>query len=126
MNDRGRAAAVPPGPGPAVSGEAASPPTRDADPWRGGSPAHHPSRALALTKAEAAKLLGISQRKLEQYIGSGELPSIKFGRARRVLTADLAAFAQHLRDETLWAEHPADDRVPHARTGRARRGGGPW
>ena len=64
------------------------------------------SGALALTKREAAESLGISQRKLEQYIGSGELPSIKFGRARRVLRSDLAGFAQTLRDQTLRAEHP--------------------
>ena len=96
----------------------------ESDPSTAGLLVDSPSRALALTKAEAAESLGISQRKLEQYIGSGELPSIKFGRARRVLTSDLAAFAQHLRDETLRAEHPADGGGRHAMVGRARTSGG--
>ncbi|MCY4639611.1 MAG: helix-turn-helix domain-containing protein [Chloroflexi bacterium] len=125
MSDLGRPSAFSAVAAPAQSGTTGSPRTRDADPRPGGSPAHHPARALALTKAEAAELLGISQRKLEQYIGSGELPSIKFGRARRVLTDDLAAFAQHLRDETLWAEHPsAHGRVQEAGGRAVGRGGG--
>ena len=103
MNMRIRRPVPPPGGLPAGDGERGSAPAPGAE---RSAPRGRASQALALTKAQAAESLGISQRKLEQYIGSGELASLKFGRSRRILRSDLEVFARRLRDETLRAEHP--------------------
>lgn len=51
----------------------------------------------ALRPEEAMKLLAISRTHLWRLIGSGELPSILFGRSRRILRADLIAYLEHAR-----------------------------
>ena len=46
-----------------------------------------------VTVAEACKFLGISRTKLYEILGSGELPSAKIGRSRRIPKRSLVAYA---------------------------------
>ena len=51
------------------------------------------SDPLWLTVPQAAGLLNMSPRWVEQEIAAGRLASVKAGRKRRILHADLARFA---------------------------------
>jgi len=46
------------------------------------------------TTQEVAKVLRVSQRTVQDWIRSGELPARRYGRLLRVRQADLAAFGE--------------------------------
>ncbi len=52
---------------------------------------------LACTVREAARLLSVGTRKVEYMVQSGELKSIKIGRARRIPRSELLAYLEKLR-----------------------------
>lgn len=56
--------------------------------------------AEALTVAEVETRLGVSHWMVYQLIRSGELPSVRMGRLRRVLAEDLDAYLRRQRDRT--------------------------
>lgn len=60
----------------------------------GDANAVHPDR-LALRKPEAARVLGISERKLHDLLMSRELPSFKIGRAVLIPVEGIEAFISH-------------------------------
>jgi excisionase family DNA binding protein len=47
---------------------------------------------LLLTTAEACRVLAISRSKLYELLGSGNLPSVRIGRSRRIRMRDLEEF----------------------------------
>lgn len=47
-----------------------------------------------LTYRQAGKYLGVCERTIFNYVDSGELPSVKLGRLRRIDPDDLAAFIE--------------------------------
>lgn len=47
---------------------------------------------VGLTVAEAARRIGISRTKLYEYVASGEIPSVKIGRLRRIPAEAVAEF----------------------------------
>ena len=56
-----------------------------------------PIRKILYTKAEAAFVMGISKRTLENLIRDGSIPKVKLGSLARVRHEDLVAFAtRHL------------------------------
>ena len=70
---------------------------RDTQPGWGATMA---DAADLLTKREVAELLRISVRKLERMTSSGEgPPSIKFGRSRRWLRADVQRWLEEHREQ---------------------------
>ncbi|MCK9899107.1 transcriptional regulator [Parafrankia colletiae] len=52
---------------------------------------------LLLTPAEAAELLGVGRTTIYELMNSGDIPSVRIGRARRIPSADLVAFVDRLR-----------------------------
>ena len=52
------------------------------------------SEPLAVDLAEAARLLSLGKRKVEYLVNSGELPSFKIGRSRRIRRDVLIAFLE--------------------------------
>lgn len=52
-------------------------------------------RPLAVSLSEAARLLGLSKRSVENYCNAGRLVSRKAGRRRLVMTSSLSAFLRH-------------------------------
>ena len=50
---------------------------------------------LLLRPEEAAEALGIGRSKLYELLASGQIGSIKVGRARRVLVTSLQDFVRH-------------------------------
>ena len=52
---------------------------------------------LQVTKAEAAKLLGVSTRTIERLVRAGELPQIGSGRLARFAIEDLIAYMERNR-----------------------------
>lgn len=58
--------------------------------------AEHNAR-LAYSPAEVAAIVGLSRSKVMALIGSGEIPSLKVGRARRVLHTDVVAWLDSLK-----------------------------
>lgn len=46
--------------------------------------------------ADAAKLLGISRAKLYELLDSGEVPSVKIGRSRRISHRALVEYVERL------------------------------
>ena len=54
-----------------------------------------------LTVVEAAQQLCLSRSKVYELLADGELPSVRIGRTRRIMTSDLADFvARHLEHGT--------------------------
>ncbi len=49
---------------------------------------------LLVNVVEAARRLGIGRSKLYQLLGAGEIASLRIGKSRRVVVADLAAFVE--------------------------------
>jgi excisionase family DNA binding protein len=47
---------------------------------------------LLLTTDEACRVLAISRSKLYELLGSGNLPSVRIGRSRRIRMRDLEEF----------------------------------
>ena len=56
---------------------------------------NEPQRPLAVSVSEAARLLGLSKRSVENYIAAKRLVSRKAGRRTLVLTSSLSAFLRH-------------------------------
>ena len=55
---------------------------------------------ILLTVDEAAQRLGVARSHLYKYVLSGELPSVKLGRSRRIPASALQEFVErHLCDE---------------------------
>ena len=61
---------------------------RDVD-QAGGNP---PTVERLLKYADAAKLLGVTERTLWALVDQGKLPAVRFGRSVRIDPADLRAF----------------------------------
>lgn len=59
------------------------------------------TEALLVGLDEAARMLALSRRTLQGLVYSGDLPSIKVGRSRRIAVADLEAFVNQLRDDAI-------------------------
>lgn len=51
-----------------------------------------PRTVLLITEPEAAKALGICERKLWAMAASGEIPYVKLGRSKRYALTDLEAW----------------------------------
>ena len=49
---------------------------------------------------EAARMLSLSKRSVQQLIYLGELPSVLIGRCRRIRIDDLVAFVERLRGDS--------------------------
>jgi excisionase family DNA binding protein len=56
---------------------------------------------LLVTLDDAAAMLSISRRSAQSLIYSGELPSVKVGRSRRIAAVDLQAYVARLRHKQL-------------------------
>ena len=54
-----------------------------------------PEQQLLLTPEQAANRLALSRTRVYQLISTGELPSLKIGRARRIVAADLGAWVSN-------------------------------
>lgn len=52
---------------------------------------------LLLRKPEAARLLQVSPRKLDELLSTGKLPAIRFGRSVRIALADIEDFINDAR-----------------------------
>lgn len=59
-----------------------------------GTPADGTDEQVSYTVRRAAELLDVSERLLWNLIKEREIPTIKIGRARRILRKDLLAFAE--------------------------------
>lgn len=70
---------------------------------------------VLITAVEAARRLSMSQRTIYRLLTSGELPSVKIRRARRIRVADLERFAARA------ASTPPDQvKVTGASAGKSR------
>lgn len=58
------------------------------------SPSQGDTTLVGLTVAEAARRMGIGRTTLYKYVASGEIPSVKVGRLRRVPVEAVNAFLQ--------------------------------
>jgi|LakMenEpi03Aug12_release.lakeMendotaPanAssembly.Ray.scaffolds.fasta_scaffold4416411_1 excisionase family DNA binding protein len=55
-----------------------------------------PERIL-VRKHEAGSVLGLSERKLDELVNRGEIPTIRIGRSVRFALSDLLAFVERQR-----------------------------
>ncbi len=62
---------------------------------------------LLLTVTEAAARLGIGRTLMYDLISTGEIPSVRVGRLRRVRTADLEEYAVELKPAPVGRSEPA-------------------
>jgi len=53
---------------------------------------------LLLTVPQTAERLGLGRSTVYEFIRSGELPSLRVGRLRRITAADLDAFVKKLKE----------------------------
>lgn len=53
-----------------------------------------------LTRDDIAVILGCSRRRVDYLIGEGAIASLKIGRSRRVLPADLRRFLDEAKERT--------------------------
>ena len=53
---------------------------------------------LLLTVPQCAQRLGLGRSTVYEFIRSGALPSLRVGRLRRIVAADLDAFVKKLKD----------------------------
>jgi excisionase family DNA binding protein len=72
-------------------------------------------RTGLLTVVQAAQYLQISRSSLYRLIASGQLPTVRIGRSRRVCREDLDAFIAQARDERLFGRGDSDGRAAQAR-----------
>ena len=79
---------------------------------------HHPSESTAVappivgqlyTTDEVGKLLRVSQRTVQDWIRSGTLTAVRYGRLLRIRQADLTAFGEVLNART---PAPSTDESP--------------
>jgi excisionase family DNA binding protein len=59
------------------------------------------STPLLVRVEEAARILSLGRSKIYELMGSGELPSVKCGKARRI---PLAALEQWVAARTVWGD----------------------
>lgn len=77
---------------------------------------HHPAQPVApllVSKADAARMLALSERSIDLFVASGDLPRVRFGKARgvRFRVADLERIIE-ARTERVGAEDgPVRDRA---------------
>lgn len=57
------------------------------------------SEALLLGLDEAARMLALSRRTVQELVYAGELRSVRIGRSRRIAVVDLEAFVRRLQNE---------------------------
>jgi excisionase family DNA binding protein len=77
---------------------------------------HHPSAVLPTdppmgqlyTTDEVAKLLRVSQRTVQDWIRSGALTAVRYGRLLRIRQVDLVAFGEVLTKPTTEAGAPPE------------------
>jgi excisionase family DNA binding protein len=78
---------------------------------------HHPSTVATpelpsvgplYTTDDVAKLLRVSQRTVQDWIRSGALPAVRYGRLLRIRHADLLAFGEELNQPTTPADATAE------------------
>lgn len=50
---------------------------------------HHPVEPICVRVNDAARMIGVGRTKLYELISSGELETVKIGKATRVMTASL-------------------------------------
>lgn len=60
---------------------------------------YQPERTLLLPLSDVAARLNVSRSAVQRLVRAGELRTVQIGRSRRVASADLDAFVQHLRAE---------------------------
>ena len=81
-----------------------------------------PSVGHLYTTDEVAKLLRVSQRTVQEWIRSGTLTAVRYGRLLRIRQADLAAFGEVLPGRTPICAYlplfPLAPRLFHAVFGR--------
>jgi excisionase family DNA binding protein len=58
---------------------------------------------LLLRPEDAARILSLGRSKVFEMIASGELPSLKFGKSRRIPSAALAAWVEERTREAVGA-----------------------
>lgn len=54
---------------------------------------------LLISTEEAARTLGIGRTRMYELLRTGEVPSIKLGRSRRIRPEDLEEYVQHLTED---------------------------
>ena len=54
----------------------------------------NPPERLVVTVPEAARMLGLSRARLYPLISTGEIPSLKIGRCRRVPVREIESFIE--------------------------------
>jgi excisionase family DNA binding protein len=64
------------------------------------STAAPPTLGALYTTSEVATMLKVSQRTVQDWIRSGELPAVRYGRLLRIRQADLVAFGEVLSKPT--------------------------
>lgn len=62
---------------------------------------------LLYSPETAARLLGVGRSTVYALLASGEAPSIKIGRSRRIRRADLEAYVNSLAETVAMGPHPA-------------------
>lgn len=62
-------------------------------------PTGDPDEKLLLSVVEAARRLGIGRTLMYELLRSGQIPSVRVGRLRKVATAALEAFVTGLREQ---------------------------
>jgi excisionase family DNA binding protein len=86
---------------------------------------HHPSAVVTpespiigplYTTADVAKLLHVSQRTVQDWIRSGTLTAVRYGRLLRIRQADLATFGEVVNQRT---PEPSTDASPIPETAGA-------
>ncbi|AXK41339.1 helix-turn-helix domain-containing protein [Erythrobacter aureus] len=60
---------------------------------------HQPVEPICIRVNDAARMIGIGRTKLYELISSGELETVKIGKATRVTTASLHELVRRWRDE---------------------------
>ena len=63
-------------------------------------PTDPPTLGQLYTTDEVAKLLRVSQRTVQEWIRSGSLTAVRYGRLLRIRQADLATFGEVLNQRT--------------------------
>ncbi|WP_326688935.1 helix-turn-helix domain-containing protein [Streptomyces sp. NBC_01795] len=58
---------------------------------------------VGLTVAEAARRIGISRTKLYEYVATGDIPSVKIGRLRRIPAEAVPEFLARRRGQDEYA-----------------------
>ena len=58
---------------------------------------HHPVEPICVRVNDAARMIGVGRTKLYELISSGELETVKIGKATRITTASLHALVNRQR-----------------------------